>query len=149
MFLPQTYNPSGIPFCKSYNISDSVIGITKEEIEQNITNGMPFYLKITNNKLKWEEYEESIETMEEKEALKSASEYGATILDIKIGEQISGKTKETLRFTISGDTISITYILGESVVTMTGKDIDYKYSFNATYEGTLTKYTPTTTPSGS
>ena len=155
--LPNGYY-KGTLSCKSHNIYNFVIttgtslGMTKEEFEREITNDTEFYLKINNNILRWEQSEDIIEyeyTWKNKEALKSDSEYGATILDIKIGEQISGKTKETIRFTISGDTISITHILGESVATMIGKNIDYKYSIVATYEGTLTKYTPTTTPSGS
>ena len=104
-------------------------------------------MKIANNKLKWGQQEPEIESPEtiEKEALKYDSEYGATILDEMNGEdggvKYKNTAKETVKFTISGDTISITYILGASLVASTDG-----YSYDVTYEGTLTKYTPT--PSG-
>ena len=127
---------------KSYNISEG----NKEEIEQNIPSSGTFYLKIDNNMLKWtKEDERGIETAEGKQALKSGSEYGATILDEMNGEDggvYKNTAKETVKFTISGDTISITYISGVSLVAPTDG-----YSYDVTYEGTLTKYTPT--PSGS
>ena len=142
--LPAGYY-SGTLSRKSYNISEG----NKEEIAQNIPSEGTFYLKIANNKLKWEkENEQNIELAEEKEALKSGSEYGATILNEVNGEnggvKYKNTAKETVKFTISGDTISITYILGASLVSSTDN-----YSYDVTYEGTLTKYTPTTTPSGS
>ena len=53
--------------------------------------------------------------MIEKEALKSGSEYGATISNEGNNEKGSYKDRKTIKFTISGDTISITYIEGQSV----------------------------------
>ena len=53
-----------------------------------------------------------------------------------------------IEFTISGDNISITYIVGLSTDNVGDDGVIYKYSYKATYEGTLTKYTPTTTTSG-
>ncbi|WP_432632248.1 hypothetical protein [Brachyspira sp.] len=147
--LPNGYY-SGTIYHKSHNISEfSVAGGNREETERDLMNDGLFYLKIANNKLKWEkENEQNIELAEEKEALKSGSEYGATILDEMNGEdggvKYKNTAKETVKFTISGDTISITYILGASLVSSTDN-----YSYDATYEGTLTNYTPTTTPSGS
>ena len=122
----------------------------------DITSDKTFYLKIANNKLKWGENELEIEHPDtiEKEALKSGSEYGATI-EYENKEQGSAKERKTIKFTISGDTISITYFEGQSVdgQVVDGEDEDgnktyvyVKYSYDATYEGTLTKYTPTTTP---
>ena len=107
-------------------------------------------MKIANNKLKWtrDGSEDFIEDMlEEVGALKSGSEYSVTYSfegnDTTTYDII--KTKETIRFTISGDTISITtYILEEDSLDSTDRTL--QYSLVATYEGTLTKYTPTTTP---
>ena len=142
--LPTGYY-SGTLSRKSYNISEG----NKEEIEQSIPISGTFYLKIDNNILKWSDSSErDMEIEEGKQALKSGSEYGATILDEYEynGEyEYKNTAKETVRFTISGDTISITYILGYSYVSSMS---NYNYSYYATYEGTLTKYTPTT-PSGS
>ena len=130
--------------------------MSKEEFveQQEITKDKTFYLKIANNKLKWGEHELEIEsdTTIEKEALKSGSEYGATISEELNNEQGSAKDRKTIKFTISGDTISIIYIVGQSadmkqVDDGDGNKVDVKYSYDATYEGTLTKYTPT--PSGS
>ena len=143
--LPDGYY-QGTLSLKSYNISEG----NKEEIAQRIPSEGTFYLKIANNKLKWGQQEPEIESPEtiEKEALKSDSEYGATILDEMNGEdggvKYKNTAKETVKFTISGDTILITYISGASLVASTDG-----YSYDVTYEGTLTKYTPTTTPSGS
>ena len=126
--------------------------MTKEQFveQQEITKDKTFYLKIANNKLKWGEHELEIEsdTTIEKEALKSGSEYGATIEDGQINEQGSYKERKTIKFTISGDTISITYIEGQSAdmnveVDDDGNTTYAKLSYDATYEGTLDKYTPT------
>ena len=136
---------------KSYNIDDDFKygGMSKEEFleQMEFTTPKTFCLKIANNKLKWEEDESLIEKAEEKEALKSGSEYGATIEYEINNEQVSGKERKTIKFTISGDTISITYIEGQSV---NGQVVDsedgnktylyVKYSYDATYEGTLNKY---------
>ena len=125
--------------------------MTKEQFveQQEITKDKTFYLKIANNKLKWGGHELEIEsdTTIEKEALKSGLEYGATIEDGQINEQGSYKDRKTIKFTISGDTISITYIEGQSadmkqVDDGDGNKVDVKYSYDATYEGTLDKYTP-------
>ena len=132
--------------------------MTKEDFKQDITKDKTFYLKIANNKLKWGGHELEIEsdTTVEKEALKSGSEYGATISDEGNNAQGSYKDRKTIKFTISedGNTISITYIEGQSVDMKQlddgeGNKIDAKFSYDATYEGTLNKYTPTTTPPGS
>ena len=124
----------------------------KELLEQDYKDWFtadPFYLKIANNKLKWtrEGDEQYIEDMEEVGALKSGSEYSVTY-SFEDNATYIAKIKETIRFTISGDTISITYILEESSERKndSGSDVELKYSVIATYEGTLTKYTPTTTP---
>ena len=143
--LPNGYYRGTLSY-KSHNISEfSVDGQTKEDTEQDIMSGIPlFYLKIDNNILKCSEYsEQEMETAEGIQALKSGSEYGATISYETNDEDGNIKDKRTIRFTISDNTISITYIKGQSV-DATG----IKYSYDATYEGTLTKYTPTTTPSG-
>ena len=145
---------------KSHHISDEFIygEMTKETfIEQmEFTSDKKFCLKIYNNKLKWGENELEIEHPDtiEKEALKSGSEYGATISEeLNNNEEGSAKDRKTIKFTISsdGNTISITYIVGQSadmkqVDDGDGNKVDVKYSYDATYEGTLTKYTPTTTP---
>ena len=118
----------------------------KQELEQEYKDWFtvdPFYLKIANNKLKWSSNEDALEALglEEVGALKSGSEYSATnLLGGNTTESIS-KIEATIKFTISGDTISITYILKGS---QENKDGTLKYSLVATYEGTLTKYTPTT-----
>ncbi len=118
----------------------------KEEFEQENKNWLIdnlLYLKIANNKLKWSSYEDALEdsVLEESGALKSGSEYSATnLLESNTTESIS-KIEATIKFTISGDTISITYIVKAS---QENKDGTLKFSVVATYEGTLTKYTPTT-----
>ena len=152
----------GVLSYKSHNISEDFQfgGMTKEQFveQQEITKDKTFYLKIANNKLKWGEHELEIEHQDtiEKEALKSGSEYGATISDEGNNAQGSYKERKTIKFTISedGDTISITYIEGQSIDMNVVDDEDgnkvyVKYSYDATYEGTLDKYTPTTTPPGS
>ena len=118
----------------------------KEEFEQENKNWLIdnlLYLKIANNKLKWSSYEDALEglELEEREALKSGSEYSATSLTEYDTTDSIGKGKATIKFTISGDTISITYI---SKVSQENKDGTLKLSVDATYEGTLTKYTSTT-----
>ena len=121
----------------------------KQELEQEMKNDNLIYLKIANNKLKRSRYEDALESsgLEESGALKSGSEYSVTY-SFEDNATYIAKIKETIRFTISGDTISITYILEESSERKndSGSDVELKYSVIATYEGTLTKYTPTTTP---
>ena len=126
----------------------------KELLEQYYKDSFtadPFYLKIDNNKLKWTILgdEQYIEDMEEVGALKSGSEYSVTY-SYEYNDPTYGitKIKDTIRFTISGDTISITtYILEESSERKndSGSDVELKYSAVATYEGTLTKYAETET----
>ncbi len=147
----------GTLYYKSHHISEFYYpGLTEEKFVGadgiDIISDKTFYLKIANNKLKWEEYEQGIEDEKtiEKEALKSGSEYGATI-EYENNEQGSAKERKTIKFTISGDTISITYFEGQSVDMKQvddgdGNKIDVKYSYDATYGGALDKYTPTTTP---
>ncbi|WP_432632026.1 hypothetical protein [Brachyspira sp.] len=154
----------GTLYYKSHSISEDFqySGTTKEEFFGadgiDITSDKTFYLKIANNKLKWGENELEIEsdTTIEKEALKSGSEYGATIEDGQINEQGSYKERKTIKFTISedGNTISITYFEGQSAdmnveVDDDGNTTYAKLSYDATYEGTLKKYTPTPTPTPS
>ena len=139
---------------KSYNIYKlDYPFMTKEDFEAaHLTVDTLFELNINNNKLKWEGY---IENAEGKEALKSGLEYGATIESKENGEYGSVKETETIKFTISNDNdnISITYIFGTSVDVSeveyeeTGEKISYKFSYDVTYEGTLTKSeNPTPTP---
>ena len=121
----------------------------KEELEQEYKDWFtvdPFYLKIANNKLKWSSLEDALEALglEEVGALKSGSEYSATSLMEYDTTDSIGKIEATIKFTISGDTISITYI---SKGSQENKDGTLKFSVDATYEGTLTKYTPTTSSS--
>ena len=149
--LPNGYYQGNLQ-CKSCIVSYSDDGSEaslKQYYEEIFTRDL-FYLKIANNKLKWtrDGNEDLIEDMaEEVGALKSGSEYSVTYSfegnDTTTYDII--KTKETIRFTISGDTISITtYILEEDSLDSTDRTL--QYSLVATYEGTLTKYTPTTTP---
>ena len=119
----------------------------KQELEQEMKNDNLVYLKIANNKLKRSRYEDALEAsgLEESGALKSGSEYSVTYSSEDNTTTYINKSKETIRFTISGDTISITYIVKAS---HEYKDGTLKYSLVATYEGTLTKYTPTTSSGG-
>ena len=125
--------------------------MSKEEFleQMEFTSAKKFCLKIYNNKLKWGENELEIEHPDtiEKEALKSGSEYGATVSEELNNEQGSAKDRKTIKFTISGDIISITYIEGQSIdMNVVEVDDEYgnkvyvKYSYDATYEGTLNKY---------
>ena len=140
-------------------------GITKEELENSISGDIIVYLNITNNNLKWveepyfegytnEQAQQSFESMlrdsEAVQLLKSGSKYSVSELyDGSNGSNYVYINKLYREFTISGDNISITYIVGLST-DYVGEDdgVIYKYSYKATYEGTLTKYTPTTTTSG-
>ena len=134
--------------CKSCIINDfhSDNSTSKEDLEQGVKNLFTtgfFYLKIANNKLKWGEVDEQeIENMEEVVALKSGSEYSVTYSSEENTADYSSKYKKNIRFTISGDTISITAYIAENLLEHT--DGKYKFSLVATYEGTLDKYTPTT-----
>ena len=152
--LPNGYYQGNLP-CKSCIMgndfyADASYGANKkQELEQDYKDWFTtdlFYLKIDNNKLKWtrEGDEQYIEDMEEVGALKSGSEYSVTY-SFEDNDPTYGitKTKETIRFTISGDTISITYIVEESSERKndSGSDVELKYSLVATYEGTLDNYT--------
>ena len=149
--LPDCYYKGNLSR-KSYNIYKlDYPFMTKEAFEAaHLTVDTLFELNINNNKLKWEGY---IENAEGKEALKSGLEYGATIVSKENDEYGSVNQTETIKFTISNDNISITYIFGTSVDVSgveyeeTGEKISYKFSYDVTYEGTLTKSeNPTPTP---
>ena len=133
--------------CKSCIVSysyDNSYESLKQYNEEIFTTDF-FYLKIDNNKLKWtrEGDEQYIEDMEEVGALKSGSEYSVTYSSEDNTTTYIDKIKETIRFTISGDTISITtYIFEKSRESTDGT---LRYSLVATYEGTLTKYAETET----
>lgn len=146
--LPNGYYKGNLQ-CKSCIVSysfDDSYGSLKQYYEEIFTRDS-FYLKIANNKLKWtrEGYEDFIEDMvKEVGALKSGSEYSVTYSfeDNDPSSSSITKTKETIRFTISGDTISITtYIFEEDSLNSTDRTLEH--SFVATYEGTLTKYAET------
>ncbi|WP_432631912.1 hypothetical protein [Brachyspira sp.] len=147
--LPNGYYQGNLT-CKSYIMGDDFFAAPsqgankKQELEQSYKDWFTtdfFYLKIANNKLKWTKDgdEQYIENMEEVGALKSGSEYSVTYSSEEDeGEYGITKTKETIRFTISGDTISITtYTYEES----SERKEKLKYSVVATYEGTLDNYT--------
>ena len=152
--LPNGYYQGNLQ-CKSCIIgndfyADASYGANyKQELEQEYKDWFtvdPFYLKIANNKLKWSSLEDALEALglEEVGALKSGSEYSATsLMEYDTTDSIV-KNEATIKFTISGDTISITYI---SKGSQENKDGTLKFSVDATYEGTLTKYTPTTSSS--
>ena len=150
---------------KSYNTS-ATSGITKEELDNSISSegDMIVYLNITNNQLKFV-YEDSnnvgsassehvqsileseLEKSEATPVLKSGSKYSVS----EVADYSSNGgyiNKLYIEFTISGDNISITYIVGLSTDNVGDDGVNYKYSYKTTYEGTLTKYTPTTTTSG-
>ena len=145
--LPNGYYQGNLQ-CKScivsYSEDDSYESI-KQYNEEIFTTDF-FYLKIDNNKLKWTRagYEDFIEDMaEEVGALKSGSEYSVTYSFKDNTTTYIDKIKETIRFTISGDTISITtYIFEKS---RENTDGTLQYSLVATYEGPLTKYAETET----
>ena len=138
-------------------------GVTKEELENDILSqgDMTLYLNITNNNLKYEHYysseveglnaeqvQQTIERMLNSSAavqlLKSGSKYSVS----EFVDDGFNKIKVYIEFTISGDNISITYIYGISTDVVDDVDgTNYKYSYKTTYEGTLTKYTPTTSGS--
>ncbi len=155
--LPNGYYQGSLS-CKScimgndFHADSSYEPNKKELLEQEYKDWFTtdfFYLKIDNNKLKWtrEGDEQYIEDMEEVGALKSGSEYSVTYSS-EDNTTYSVKTKETIRFTISGDTISITtYTYEESLERKndSGSDVELKYSVVATYEGSLTKYAETET----
>ena len=148
--------------------ANATSGITKEELENSIlsSGGIIVYLNITNNQLKFvsedsnnvgsasSEHVQSIleSELEKSEAtpvLKSGSKYSVSELyDGSNGSNYGYINKLYIEFTISGDNISITYIVGLSTDYVGDDGVNYKYSYKATYEGTLTKYTPTTTTSG-
>ncbi|WP_161976197.1 hypothetical protein, partial [Brachyspira catarrhinii] len=133
-------------------------GITKEELENAITNGgdMIIYLNITNNNLTRAEYssefggvtdeqaQQSLESGVPVQLLKSGSKY--SVSEVYDGSNYGYINKLYIEFTISGDNISITYIVGLSVDNVED-GVNYKYSYKTTYEGTLTKYTPATSGS--
>ena len=148
----------------SYNTS-ATSGITKEELDNSISSGGDriVYLNITNNQLKFvsedsnnvgsasSEHVQSIleSELEKSEAtpvLKSGSKY--SVSELYDGSNYGYINKLYIEFTISGDKISITYIVGLSTDNVGDDGVNYKYSYKTTYEGTLTKYTPTTTTSG-
>ena len=135
-------------------------GTTKEELENNILSqgNNIFLLNITNNNLKWADYysnevwgstdeevstylEGDLRNSLEYQVLKSGSKYSVN----KVYDERSNYgyiEKFYIEFTISGDSISITYIEGFSMDKVVD-GISNKYSYKTTYEGTLTNYTPT------
>ena len=133
-------------------------GVTKEELENDITNGgdMIVYLNITNNNLTRAEYssefggvtdeqaQQSLEKGVPVQLLKSGSKY--SVSEVYDGSNYGYINKLYIEFTISGDSIFITYIVGLSMDNVED-GVNYKYSYKTTYEGTLTKYTPTTSGS--
>ena len=143
----------------SYDTS-ATSGITKEELENSILSSgdIIVYLNITNNNLKWveepyfEDYtnEQAQQSFESKlissdavQLLKSGSKYSVS----EVADYSSNGgyiNKLYIEFTISGDNISITYIVGLSTDNVGDDGVNYKYSYKTTYKGTLTKYTPTT-----
>ena len=139
-------------------------GITKEELENFISGDIIVYLNITNNNLKWVEepyfegytneqaqqsFESELRNRDAVQLLKSGSKYSVSELyDGSNGSNYVYINKLYREFTISGDNISITYIVGLSTDNVGDDGVNYKYSYKTTYEGTLTKYTPTTTTSG-
>ena len=150
----------GTIYLTSYNTS-ATSGITKEELDNSISSGGDriVYLNITNNQLKFvsedsnsvgsasSEHVQSIleSELEKSEAtpvLKSGSKYSVSELYDGSNYGYINKNKLYIEFTISGDKISITYIVGLSTDYVGDDGVNYKYSYKTTYEGTLTKYTP-------
>ena len=133
----------------SYDTS-ATSGITKEELDNSISSEgyMIVYLNITNNQLKFvSELESGLEKSDAVQLFKSGSKYSVS----EVADYSSNGgyiNKLYIEFTISGDNISITYIVGLSTDNVGDDGVNYKYSYKTTYEGTLTKYTPTTTTSG-
>lgn len=146
----------------SYNTS-ATSGITKEELENSISSDIIVYLNIANNNLKWveepyfegytnEQAQQSFESMlrdsDAVQLLKSGSKYSVSELydgsNGSNGSNYGYINKLYIEFTISGNNISITYIVGLSTDNVGDDGVNYKYSYKTTYEGTLTKYTPTT-----
>ena len=144
---------------KSYNTS-ATSGVTKEELENSILSSgdIIVYLNITNNNLKWVEepyfegytneqaqqsFESALRNSDAVQLLKSGSKY--SVSEVADYSSNGGYINKLYReFTISGDNISITYIVGLSTDNVGDDGVNYKYSYKTTYEGTLTKYTPTT-----
>ena len=130
---------------KSYNTS-ATSGITKEELDNSISSerDMIVYLNITNNQLKFVSgLESELEKSDAVQLFKSGSKYSVSeVLDYSSNGGYINKLY--IEFTISGDNISITYIVGLSTDNVGDDGVNYKYSYKTTYEGTLTKYTPTT-----
>lgn len=143
---------------KSYNTS-ATSGVTKEELENSILSGgdMIVYLNITNNNLKWvgepyfegytnEQAQQSFESIlrnsEATPVLKSGSKYSVSEVADYSSDGYININKSYIEFTISGDNISITYIVGLSTDNVGDDGVNYKYSYKTTYGGTLTKYTP-------
>ena len=140
--------------------ANATSGVTKEELENDITSrgDMRFLLNITNNNLKWASYysndvwsstdeevstylEYDLRNSLEYQVLKSGSKY--SVSKVYDGRSNYGYIeKYYIEFTISGDSISITYIEGFSMDKVVD-GISNKYSYKTTYEGTLTNYTPT------
>ena len=155
----------GILSLKSYNTS-ATSGITKEELDNSISSGgyMIVYLNITNNNLKcvgepyfegytFEDYtneqaqqlfESQLRKSDAVQLLKSGSKYSVSEVADYSSDGYININKLYIEFTISGDNISITYIVGLSTDNVGDDGVNYKYSYKTTYEGTLTKYTPTT-----
>ena len=133
----------------SYDTS-ATSGITKEELDNSISSEgyMIVYLNITNNQLKFVSgLESGLEKSDAVQLFKSGSKYSVSeVLDYSSNGGYINKLY--IEFTISGDNISITYIVGLSTDNVGDDGVNYKYSYKTTYEGTLTKYTPTTTTSG-
>ena len=118
---------------------------------------MIVYLNITNNNLKWvgepyfegytnEQAQQSFESIlrnsEATPVLKSGSKYSVSEVADYSSDGYININKLYIEFTISGDNISITYIVGLSTDNVGDDGVNYKYSYKTTYEGTLTKYTP-------
>ena len=114
-------------------------------------------MNITNNNLKWvdepyfegftneqaqQSFESALRKSDAVQLLKSGSKY--SVSELYDGSNYGYINKLYREFTISGDNISITYIVGLSTDNVGDDGVNYKYSYKTTYEGTLTKYTPTT-----
>ena len=156
--LTDAYYKGTLPLT-SYDTS-ATSGVTKEELENSILSSgdIIVYLNITNNNLKWvgepyfegytneqaqQSFESTLRNSEATPVLKSGSKYSVS----EVADYSSNGgyiNKLYIEFTISGDNISITYIVGLSTDNVGDDGVNYKYSYKTTYEGTLTKYTPTT-----